>query len=77
MRSFHDVLPGPFRTVATSKGFREQMRWAFRVESVKKANIIDDEEIVLRDNCSDDFPPRMIGNKAGNLDVRKVHIHVK
>src|ERR1700676_1058937 len=53
------------------------MRWTVRVESIKKADIINDETIVLRDNRGDDVPPRMIGNKAGNLDVREVHIHVK
>jgi hypothetical protein len=45
------------------------MRWAFGVESIKEAHVIDDESTVLRDDLGNEIPACLIGNKAGKLDV--------
>jgi hypothetical protein len=64
-----DVFSGPVGAVAASEGFTEQMGWALSVESVKEADIINDESIVLRDDAGDNSPARLIGNEPGKLHV--------
>jgi hypothetical protein len=74
-RGVCDVFAGPMDAVATGQRFRKQVGWTNGVESVEEANVIDDESIVFRDNCGDDFPSRFIGDEAGKLHVGEIDCH--
>lgn len=63
------MFSGPMGTVAASEGFTEQMGWAIGGESVKEADVINDESIVLRDDVGDDSPARFVRDKAGQLHI--------